>query len=581
MEKEVLKLDNKSSKVDAVFLKNGFKKASEVLVAHRDELNALNVFPVPDGDTGHNMSACVLEACRELDKIKYDSIKTVSNAIKNGTLMGARGNSGVILSQIFSGFFEVVLKNDRIDIPIFIKAMKRANEVATGAVMKPVKGTILTLIEDLAHYSLKHQDDFLDYKHLLDMLTKRAFKVVQKTREMMPKLKQAGVVDAGAKGLAYIFEGYYKYASGDTKITIEKKGDIPKIKTEAEIVAEDLTYQYCTEFMARLFSGVEEGDIDCLKENLNRLGDSMVLVHNSDILKGHIHTDHPGKVFEHALKYGELMKVKVDNMKDQHQEVLINNQAKQKAQTNDLPDQLDDDELIPEESGSLIEPTSENKKYAFVAVSPGEGISRILHEMNVDNIVFGGQTMNPSTADIANAIDKIDARNIFILPNNSNIILAAESAANMKKSDEKHIEVLPTKSVQEGLATIIAFVESASLEENLESMGTALKEVLSISVTHAVRDSEINSEAIKEGEFLFFAGKDLLAHTDTLEDAVYKGMEQIDLEDYEIMTIFYGEDVQEEIVQRMSERLQEKYQDLEISSYNGGQAHYPFYISLE
>lgn len=576
----MLKLDNKPSKVDAIFLKNGFKKASEVLVAHRDELNALNVFPVPDGDTGHNMSACVLEACKELDKIKYDSIKTVSNAIKNGTLMGARGNSGVILSQIFSGFFEVVLKNDRIDIPIFVKAMKRANEVATGAVMKPVKGTILTLIEDLANYSSKHQEDFPDYKHLLDMLTKRAFKVVEKTREMMPKLKQAGVVDAGAKGLAYIVEGYYKYASGDTKIIIEKKGEVPQLKSEAEIVAEELTYQYCTEFMARLFSGVEAADVDSLKNNLNRMGDSLVLVHNSDILKGHIHTDHPGRVFEYALKYGELMKVKVDNMKEQHKEVLIHSQNGKQTEKSEIT-QNEDSKLIPEESGYSIEPTANKRQYAFVAVSPGEGISRILHEMNVDNIVFGGQTMNPSTADIANAIEKIDAENIFILPNNTNIIMAAESAAKMKESDTKHIEVLPTKSVQEGLACIIAFVESASLEENLESMELALKEVLSISVTHAVRDSEINSEKIKEGEFLFFAGKDLLAHTVTLEEAVYKGMEQIDLEDYEIMTIFYGEDVQEEFVNRLSETLQEKYEDLEISIYNGGQAHYPFYISLE
>ncbi len=576
----MLKLDNKPSKVDALFLKNGFKKASEVLVAHRDELNALNVFPVPDGDTGHNMSACVLEACRELDKIKYDSIKTVSNAIKNGTLMGARGNSGVILSQIFSGFFEIVLKNDRIDIPIFVKAMKRANEVATGAVMKPVKGTILTLIEDLANYTSKHQDDFLDYKHLLDMLTKRAFRVVEKTREMMPKLKQAGVVDAGAKGLAYIFEGYYKYASGDTKITIEKKGEMPQIKTEAEIVAEELTYQYCTEFMARIFSGVEEDEIESLKKNLNRIGDSMVLVHNSDILKGHIHTDHPGRVFEYALKYGELIKVKVDNMKEQHKEVLFKQQAQDEESVDDL-ETFDETEFVPEEKDLSIEPTSEKKSYAFVAVSPGEGISKILHEMNVDNIVFGGQTMNPSTADIANAIDKIEAENVFILPNNSNIIMAAESAAKMKESDTKHIEVLPTKSVQEGLACIIAFVESASLQENLESMEDALKEVLSISVTHAVRDSEINSETITEGEFLFFAGKNLLAHTDTLEDAVCKGLEQIDMEDYEIMTIFYGEDVQEEFVNQLSERLQEKYEDLEISIYNGGQAHYPFYISLE
>ncbi|HPF16520.1 MAG TPA: DAK2 domain-containing protein [Thermotogota bacterium] len=575
----MLKLDNNPSKVDAAFLKNGFKKASEVLVAHRDELNALNVFPVPDGDTGHNMSACVLEACRELDKIKYDTIKTVSNAIKTGTLMGARGNSGVILSQIFSGFFEVVLKNDKIDIPIFVKALKRANEVATGAVMRPVKGTILTLIEDLASYAQKHQNEFIDYKHLLDMLTKRAFRVVEKTREMMPKLKQAGVVDAGAKGLAYIFEGYYKYANGDTRIAIEKKGEQPQVSIETQMAVEELTFQYCTEFMARLFPGVEVDDIDALKKALDRLGDSMVLVHDTDILKGHIHTDHPGRVFEHALKYGELMKVKVDNMKEQHQEILIKQKTVLEEQTEDMSDY--EEELNSQEHSTFMEPTTEKRAYAFVAVSPGEGISRILHEMNVDNIVFGGQTMNPSTADIANAIDKIEAQTVFILPNNSNIIMAAESAAKMKQSPEKNVVVLPTKSIQEGLASIIAFVEEASLEENLETMETALKEVLSISVTHAVRDSEINDETIRQGEYLFFAGKDLMAHTDTLENAVYRGMERINLDEYEIMTIFYGKDVEEEMVSHLAETLKERYEDLEISIYDGGQAHYPFYISLE
>ncbi len=573
-------MDNKPSKVDALFLKNGFKKAAEVLVAHRDELNALNVFPVPDGDTGHNMSACVLEACRELDKIKYDSIKTVSNAIKNGTLMGARGNSGVILSQIFSGFFEIVLKNDRIDIPIFVKALKRANEVATGAVMKPVKGTILTLIEDLANYSLRHQDDFQDHRHLLNMLTKRAFKVVEMTREMMPKLKQAGVVDAGAKGLAYIIEGFHRYAEGETKVVIEKKGEVPETSAVTGIMAEELTYQYCTEFMAKLFTGVEKKDIESLKGTLKRMGDSMVIVHSDEILKGHIHTNHPGRVFEQALEYGELMKVKVDNMKQEHMEVLIKDTENKSPENKPFKDD-DEIDLTPEKTNAMIEPVNGENKYAFVAISPGQGISKILHEMNVDNIVFGGQTMNPSTADIANAIDKIDAQNIFILPNNSNIILAAESAANMKESTDKHIEVLPTRSIQEGLACIIAFVEGASLEENLESMKQSIKEVLSISVTHAIRDSVIEEHTIKEGEFLFFAGKRLLAHEQTLEEALYKGLAEIDMDEYEIMTIFYGEDVDEETVTRISEALENKYEELEVSVYEGGQAHYPFYISLE
>jgi len=576
-------MDKEPSNIDALFLKNGFRKASEILVAHKDELNALNVFPVPDGDTGHNMSACVLEACKELDKIEFDSIKTVSNAIRNGTLMGARGNSGVILSQIFGGFFEVVIKHEKLDIPLFVDALKRANEVATGAVMKPVKGTILTLIKDLSLYSEKHKEDFKDYKHLLEMLSRRAFKVVEKTREMMPKLKQAGVVDAGAKGLAYIVEGFYKYAKGDTEINIEKEGKPGDVKTETQIAAEEMTYMYCTEFMAKLYPGVESKDIDALKNSLDKMGDSMVIVHNSDILKGHIHTDHPGTVFERALKFGELVKVKVDNMKEQHKEVMLSNKEVEKEEIEEkepLTDEIEADEE-QKSSGSMIEPTDTKKEFAFVAVSPGEGISKILKEMNVDYIVFGGQTMNPSTADIANAIDKIDAESIFILPNNSNIILASESAAKMKKSGEKHVEVIPTKSIQEGIAALIAFIESARFEENVENMKMACEEVVSISVTKAVRDSEIGDQKIAEGEYLFFAGKKLILHSNSLEETIINGLENLVLEEYEILTIFYGRDVDKAFVERIKEKLEQEHEELEVSVYKGDQAHYPFYMSLE
>jgi len=577
-------VDKEPSKINAEFLKNGFRKAAEVLVAHRDELNALNVFPVPDGDTGHNMSACVLEACKTLDGVEFDSIKTVSKAIKDGTLMGARGNSGVILSQIFSGFFEVVIKNDRIDIPIFVKAINRANVVATSAVMKPVKGTILTLIEDLAKYSEKHQDEFMDYKHLLEMLTKRAFRVVEKTREMMPKLKQAGVVDAGAKGLAYIVEGFYKYAMGETDINLEKKASGPEMMPETDILPEEITFQYCTEFMVRLFKGVEEKDISSLKQILDKMGDSMVIVHNEDILKGHIHTDHPGLVFEHALNYGDIMKVKADNMKEQHHEVLLkrNGEEVKEEQPAFENDDIDEEVFGGENFNDAVEEVAcETKKYAFVAVSPGEGISKILKEMKVDRIVFGGQTMNPSTADIANAIDAVDAETVFILPNNSNIILAAETAAKMRDSEEKHIEVIPTTSVQQGIACLISYVENTSLEENIDMMEAAKSEVVSISVTRAIRDSEIEEHKIIEGEYLFFADKKLISHVAEMEDCLLEGFDGLDMDDYEIMTIFFGKDIDEETVNDLSEKLREKYEDMEISVYDGGQAHYPFYISLE
>jgi hypothetical protein len=575
-------VDKEPSKINAEFLKNGFRKASEVLLAHRDELNALNVFPVPDGDTGHNMSACVIEACKALDGIEFDSIKTVSKAIKDGTLMGARGNSGVILSQIFSGFLEIVIKNDRIDIPIFVKAINRANVVATSAVMKPVKGTILTLIEDLAKYSERHQNEFQDYKQLLEVLSKRAFRVVEKTREMMPKLKQAGVVDAGAKGLAYIVEGFYKYAMGETEINLEKKNTGVEVKPESEIHLEELTFQYCTEFMVKLFKGVEEKDINSLKQTLNEMGDSMVIVHNEDILRGHIHTDHPGVVFEHALEYGEIMMVKADNMKEQHRAVVLKRNG-EVIEEPGVTENIDEEIYAGESFDDAVEEVAacETKKYAFVAVSPGEGISKILKEMKVDRVVFGGQTMNPSTADIATAIDAVDAENVFILPNNSNIILAAETAAKMRESEEKHIIVLPTKSVQQGIACLIAYVENASLEDNLEMMDAAMTEIVSISVTQAIRDSEIDEHKIVEGEYLFFADKKIISHVKGLEECLFAGFEGLDMDDYEIMTIFYGKDVTEANVTQLTEKLREKYEDLEISVYEGGQAHYPFYISLE
>ncbi len=566
--------------IDAIFLKNGFKKGTEILVAHKDEINALNVFPVPDGDTGHNMCACVMEACKELDQLEFESIKTVSDAIKNGTLMGARGNSGVILSQIFAGFCDVVSKSDVINISVFVSAMQRANTVAKSAVMKPVRGTILTLIEELAGYCKRHENDFSDFKDLLERLTKRAFKVVDMTREMMPKLKQAGVVDAGAKGLAYIMEGFYKYAIGERDIEISMVS-YEKPNEMIGFAAEELTFVYCTEFMVKLFSGVENHDIEILKRTIAPEGDSMVIVNNGSILKGHIHTNHPGSVFEEALKLGELIKVKVDNMKEQHEAIILKQEESGKS---DSKIDVEVPKAPVQEVPVFFEeekPSLEKKKYGFISISPGDGISSVFKEMNVDKIVTGGQTMNPSTADIASAVEEINAEYVYILPNNSNVILAAESAARMTEKEDKKVRVIPSKSVQEGIAALIGFIDTENPDNNFENMATAMQDVISISVTHAVRDSEMDSQKITEGEFLFFANKSLKSHGQEINEVIMEGLEKTVADDYEILTIFYGDDIDKAKAERLKSEIEEKYEDLEVSVYYGGQPHYPYYISLE
>jgi len=580
----------------AEFLKNGFKKGSSILIAHKDEINALNVFPVPDGDTGHNMSACVLEACKELDNLEFISIKTVSDAIKNGTLMGARGNSGVILSQIFSGFCDVISKCEVVSIKKFVEALQRADVVAQSAVMKPVRGTILTLIEDLAQYAKKHENEFIDIKLFLERLTQRSFKVVNLTREMMPKLKQAGVVDAGAKGLAYIIDGFNRYAKGDTTINLVTTSAESKVVSEGMAVEfEDLTYIYCTEFMLTLYPGVEQSDVEEIKKSLSGMGDSMVIVHSGKILKGHIHTNHPGIVFEKVMKLGEIRKVKIDNMKEEHENVILSRQEEEKKErstettvtngglyVNEVYDDDDDDDdpiTIPSHLDEPIE--KETKKYGFISVSPGEGLSAVFKEMNVDVVVSGGQTMNPSTADISKAVEKINAQIIYVLPNNSNVILAAESAAKMTSTNEKIVQVLPTKSVQEGIAALIGFIDTETQEVNFENMKLAMEDVVSISVTHAVRDSEMDDQKIIEGETLFFADKILKSHGKNVIETIMDGFRKLDMDEYEILTIFYGADLVEEKAEELVKKIMESYPELETSVYYGGQQHYPYYISLE
>lgn len=595
-------MQNQSDTLSPVFLKEAFKKGVEILLIHRDEINALNVFPVPDGDTGSNMSACVLEAMKELDKISFNSMKNVAEAIRTGTLMGARGNSGVILSQIFSGFCATITRSHLVTLPLFAEALEKGSEVAKSAVMKPVRGTILTLIEDLAHYSSKIIPQITDFSVFFDLLTKRSFRLVEKTREMMPKLKQAGVVDAGAKGLAYIIEGFYRYSIGE-------KPNIPSAQKRngtammPQFARETLTFQYCTEFMVKLFDGVENGYVKTLKGCLGALGDSMVIVQDRSILKGHIHTDHPGDIFENVLKYGELMKVKVDNMKEQHESLITEVVTVAGEVTFSNAEEVGKPDETYNENGVYIEnpePDSfevpfidletgememvceeEIKENGFIAISPGTGISRLFKDLNVDQVVFGGQTMNPSTADIANAIEKVKAKNVFVLPNNPNIILAAISAAKMLSNGKSQVFVVETKSIQEGIAAILGFSEIDPPLINLQNMNLAREEIISISVTHAVRDSEIEDAQIFEGEFLFFSDKNLIDHGRQLNEVILSGLQKLETRRFHTLNIYFGSDIQEQQAQDLQSILEQQYPDMEIEVFKGDQPHYPYLFSLE
>lgn len=532
----------------------GVKKAAEELVKNRDEINALNVFPVPDGDTGSNMSAAMLEACDWMDKVKDpNNTKEVLKILRDGLLMGARGNSGVILSQIFRGFTESLETKKRITTKDFIEALKNAKEVAYQAVIKPVEGTMLTLIRKLAERTEKELSEEKDFLIFTEKMMKIAYEIVEETPKYLKKLREANVVDAGAKGVYYIFKGITDAIHGDTEVNLEKleKADSAEI---SNIAYEELKYQYCTECVLKLKNEeISKLELEKLRAFLEEMGDSIVSVHQGEFLKTHIHTNHPGTVFEKFLEYGEFLKVKVDNMKVQHEHVVETKKTKK-------------EESYPE------------RNWGIVAVSPGKGISEIFKSLGVNKVIFGGQTMNPSVKDITNAIEELPYEKVILLPNNPNIIMTAEKAAEMT---EKEVIVLPTKYVQEGVSSLLGFQDDLEKEKLRTSMEEYMKSIVPIQVTYAVRDSEINGEPVKKGEYLIFTGKELSAHGKNMYKEVQKILLNLIEESYEIITIFYGDEAKEKDVQKMANKIMEKNPDVEIEIHEGGQQHYPLLISLE
>jgi len=545
----------KNEFIDGIMLKKAFIGAAKLLESNKEEVNALNVFPVPDGDTGTNMSLTMKSAIKHISNLENPTVGEVAMGISNGSLMGARGNSGVILSQLFRGFANSLKGKAEINTMDLAKAFKSASETAYKAVMKPTEGTILTVAKGCADYALELADKEKDVLVFMEKVINKGNEVLNKTPDMLPVLKQAGVVDAGGKGLMVVLTGAYNAITtkGDISLDIyPTKIDEPK-EAFPTTVTEDIEFGYCTEFMIN--TDIEE--YEDLRQELTRYGDSLMVVGGNGLIKVHIHTNNPGQVLERALEIGELTDIKIDNMRYQHRHVL------------------EDASL---DSAKDNEVSEEMKKYGFITVSIGEGLNTVFKELNVDYIIPGGQTMNPSTEDILKAIDEVRAEHIIILPNNGNIVLAADQA---KELSDKNVHVFPTKTIPEGVAALISFDPELDIEENLVNMEEAVAHVKTGQVTYAVRDTEIEDKKIKKDDIIGLSNGEIVAVGDSIDEVGYELVKGIVNDDYSLITIFYGNEIEEEKAYQFAERLEEEFEDFDIEVIFGGQPLYYYIISIE
>lgn len=535
--------------IDNITFKKMLLGAAANLENNKGIVDSLNVFPVPDGDTGTNMNLTVQSAIKEVNNLKDISIAKIAEAAANGSLMGARGNSGVILSQLFRGLSKGLSNAHSIDTRTIAEAFKAASDTAYKAVMKPVEGTILTVARETAEQAMASCDEYEDVALFLEMLIKQAKNTLDRTPEMLKVLKQADVVDAGGKGLVYLLEGALAALKG-VEIIREKTYSEEIIDTEREIQSfssvDDILFAYCTEFMIR----DAKVDHEHFLSKIIDKGDSIVCVGNDTVIKVHIHTNNPGLVLSTASKYGELIKIKIDNMKEQFRERFKN-----------------------------APPVSQEKKeYGFVAIGMGDGIQKVFTDLNADAFISGGQTMNPSTEDILAAAENINAENIIVLPNNSNIILAATQA---REISEKNIHVIPSKSIPQGIAAMLAFKEEYDIDKNVESMSEAIKEVKTGQVTYAVRDTVFNDMEIKKDEIIALYDGDIVSHGSSIEDQTLELIQKMVDEDSFLVTVFYGSDVEKNRAEGLKARIEEVAEECDIEIIYGGQPLYYYIISVE
>ena len=555
-----------TEKIDAALLSRMFLAGANNLEAKKEWINELNVFPVPDGDTGTNMSMTILAAAKEVGGLEKKDMKSVAKAISSGSLRGARGNSGVILSQLFRGFTKVIANYEYIDTVVLAEACDKAVETAYKAVMKPKEGTILTVARGAADKAIEMVEETDDLTVFIKAVIDEAERVLKKTPDMLPVLKQAGVVDSGGQGLVVVLQGAYDALMGkeidynSIRQAAGSTGGITKISAETEA---EIKFGYCTEFIIVLNQPLSDEQVAKYKAFLTSIGDSIVVVADDEIVKTHVHTNDPGLAIQEALKHGSLSKIKIDNMREEHQERLIKDAQKVAAA------QAQEAQAAPVEL----------REMGFISVSAGAGLSEIFSGLGVDVIIEGGQTMNPSTDDILNAIEKVPAKNVFVLPNNKNIILAANQAAAL--SEEKKVYVVPTKTIPQGISALINFIPEQSAEENAARMTEELCNVKSGQITYAVRDTVIDDKEIRENDYMGIGDSGILAVGTDMNETLLEMVDQLVDDESGIISLYYGEDVSEEDAQALADELQEKYEDLEVEVNNGGQPIYYYILSVE
>lgn len=569
--------------ISADFVKEVFISGANNISNKKEYINELNVFPVPDGDTGTNMTLTIMSAVAEVKSLDKPTINSLAKAISGGSLRGARGNSGVILSQLLRGFCRDVKDKEEITLEVIASAFAHATETAYKAVMKPKEGTILTVARAMAEKAsdlLSTEDDLVEY---LEKIVEAGDEALAGTPELLPVLKEAGVVDSGGQGLMEIMRGFLMALKGEAAVL---EGDavpsgpargaglleeIPTAKGSSrdDISTADIKFGYCTEFIVLLEKELSDKEIEKIKEFLLSIGDSLVCVADEEVLKIHVHTNHPGQAFEKGLEYGQLTRCKVDNMREEHNERI----------SFAIPYEADDKSEASSEKSEEEKPQELPKKYGFVAVSAGEGLSTIFEEIGVDYVIRGGQTMNPSTDDIISAIDKVNAENVFILPNNKNIVLAANQAAEIV--DAKKVYVVTTATIPQGIAAMLEFNEALEPEENLEGMKEASLGIKTGEITFAVRDTSVEGKEIRKNNIMGISDNGIDAVGTDVEEVTKQLIDTLVDEDSGLISLYYGEDVSKEEAEAFAASLSEKYDDLDVDIRFGGQPIYYYILSVE
>lgn len=549
--------------IDAALLKKMFLAGAKNLEAKKEWINELNVFPVPDGDTGTNMTLTIMAAAKEVGAIQEPTMQSLAKAISSGSLRGARGNSGVILSQLFRGFTKVIWEYETLDTIILSTALRRATETAYKAVMKPKEGTILTVAKGISDRAAELAMETDDLELFMRGVIEYGDEVLSRTPELLPVLKQAGVVDSGGQGLMQVLKGIFDGFMGK-EVDFSAIESSPSVKTNISIQKPeetDIAFGYCTEFIVMAESEFTAEDEREFKGYLSSIGDCVVVVSDEEIVKVHVHTNHPGQAIEKALTYGALTSMKIDNMREEHQEKLIK----------------DAEKLAEQEQPALEQ--EPRKPVGFIAVSVGEGLDEIFRGVGVDYIIQGGQTMNPSTEDMLEAIGHVNADTVFILPNNSNIILAANQAAYL--SEDKKILVAPSKTVPQGITAMINYMADRTPEENLEAMTEEMKKVRTGQITYAVRNTTIDDKEIRENDIMGLGDHSILAVGQEIEEVALDTVEAMMDEEAELVSIYYGSDIGQEAAEDFARKVEERYPEIDIELHSGGQPIYYYIVSVE